>query len=469
MNKSHPLSASACVLMLAFHVCVSLPRAGAQQTGSLNDLDYHLHFDPADMAFEIADPLNRLLIIEESGNLSSWATVGSIKVTNTHEMASFTPTMMSHAQAFYRIRYDANAQPANTEALILDLPETPFNYANIALPPHLTTPQVQNDDNTPEDNPITNEGATLGRVLFYDKRFSINNTISCASCHHQDKAFTDGVQFSVGFAGGLTGRNLMSLTNARFYRRGSFFWDERAPTLEFQSTQPTQDPVEMGSSFPDVINEIASEPYYQTLFADAFPGDPSPISRDNVERALAQFMRSMVSYQSKFDIGFPTGFTNFTPQEEAGRQLFFNNPPQPGHIDCSSCHGSVNFVQPVPRNNGLDAVTTDPGFAAVTGRAQDEGRFKMASLRNVELSGPYMHDGRFVTLEEVIEFYSTGIQLHPNLNGRLRVNGAPGGPPPGPPLRPNYSPAEVAALVAFLKTLTDTNFTTDPRWSDPFR
>jgi cytochrome c peroxidase len=453
----------------------SMSELRGQSEPALGDFSYEFQFDETSglpMEFDIADPLNRSLTIEQTVDFNTWTPFASIKVTNTFKLALFTPDVISHPTAFYRFAYDAAAQVPNSEATVLDLPATPFNYANIVLPAHLLTPQVQNDDNTPVDNPITDEGATLGRVLFYDKRFSINNTISCASCHHQDKGFTDGVQFSVGFEGGLTGRNSMSLANARFYQRGRFFWDERAPTLEFQTSQPTQDAVEMGSSFPEVIIEIAAEPYYQTLFEAAFPEDAEP-SQANMERAIAQFIRSMVSYESKWDVGVPINFANFTPQEELGRQLFFNSPPQAGHINCALCHETQNFVQPVPRNNGLDLVTTDAGFAGVTGRPQDEGRFKMASLRNVELTGPYMHDGRFDTLEEVVLFYSNGIQLHPNLNGRLRVNGfpppGPSDPPPGPPLAPNYTPSEAAALVAFLKTLTDTNFTTDPRWSDPFK
>ncbi len=439
---------------------------------TLDDLDFEFRFSSESMEFDITDPRNRLLTIEETVDFKTWTPMASVKVSNTFKVAAFTPNLVSHPTAYYRIKVDTEAQVPNSEEVILDLPEVPFNYANIVLPAHLQTPQVQNDDNTPEDNPITDEGATLGRVLFYDKRFSANNTISCASCHHQDKGFTDGVQFSTGFEGGLTGRNSMSLANARFYQRGRFFWDERAPTLEFQTSQPTQDPVEMGSSFPEVINEIAAEPFYQTLFAAAFPEDPTP-SQANMEKAIAQFIRSMVSYQSKWDAGVPVNFSNFTNREEQGRQLFFNDPPLTGHINCASCHSTQNFVQSVPRNNGLDLLTTDPGFAGVTGRPQDEGRFKMASLRNVELTGPYMHDGRFETLEEVVQFYSNGIQAHPNLNGRLRENGfpppGPGDPPPGPPLAPNYTQAETRALVAFLETLTDTNFTTDPRWSDPFK
>lgn len=447
--------------------CLVLPGVLAQSGSVLDDLffEYRLGTAPGGgpmHEFDIEDPLNRLLSVEESTNLIDWTEVGSFKITNTFVAVSHTPPFPGHPKVFYRIVDDPASQVPNSEANILNLPATPFNYANIVLPAHLQAAVVQNQDNTPAGNPTTDEGATLGRVLFYDKRFSINNTIACASCHEQDKAFADGREFSVGFEGGLTGRNSMGLSNARFYPNGRFFWDERADTLEEQTSQPIQDAVEMGSQFPDVITEIAAEPYYQTLFAGAFPADPVP-SRENMENAIAQFVRSMVTYESKYDAGVPIGFSNFTAEEELGRQLFTNTVPGRRAINCQRCHQNDNFVQPQPRNNGLDLVTTDPGFGAVTGNPGNDSEFKSNSLRNIELTGPYMHDGRFETLEEVVEFYSTDVQAHPNLHPRL-INNAT-----GQVLQPNYTQAEIDALVAFLNTLTDTNFTTDPRWSDPFK
>ncbi len=443
-------------------------KAQAQNAALLDDLYYEYSMDMGipEVSIDIADPLNRLLSMEESTDLVNWAPLGTFKVTNTNVFVAHTPDFAGHPTVFYRITHDTENQVPNTEANILDLPATPFNYANIVLPTHLNVTAVQSIDNTPVANPITDAGATLGRVLFYDRRFSINNTISCASCHHQDKGFTDGVQFSVGFEGGLTGRNSMSLAMSRFYNRGAFFWDERAPTLEFQSTQPTRDPVEMGSSFPEVANEIAVEPYYQTLFAEAFPASPTP-TEANIQLAIAQFIRSMVSYQSKYD-QVRGGTATFTAEEELGRQIFVNNPNRGGNaVNCAACHATDVFVQRTPRNNGLDSVTgpgDDQGFGAVSGNAGDIGRFKMASLRNVELTGPYMHDGRFDTLEEVVQFYSTDIQGHVNVDRRLTQ----GQGNTGPPRTPDYTAAESAALVAFMKTLTDTSFTSDPRWSDPF-
>jgi cytochrome c peroxidase len=407
---------------------------------------------------DVSDPQNRVLKVEESEDLEDWTTIGSYKVTNTAMLFEQVPM---HPRFFYRFTPDPEGQVTNSISNILDLPETPYDYESILLPPHLQVAEVQDADNTPVTNPITNEGATLGRVLFYDKRLSISNTISCASCHQQDRAFSDRERLSRGFAGGLTGRNSMGLSMARFYARGAFFWDERAATLEEQTTEPIEDAVEMGSQFPDVATELSTEPYYQTLFAEAFPEDPV-VDQDNIQRALSQFIRSMVSYESKYD-RVQSGTSSFTAEEELGRQLFFNDPLRgPGSINCASCHQTDNFAQPNPLNNGLDLTTTDAGLGAVTGDANDDGKFKVGSLRNIELTAPYMHDGRFNTLEEVIEFYSTDVQAHPNLARQLRLG------PGGGPRTPNYTQEEIDALVAFLKTLTDTYFTTSPLWSDPF-
>ena len=333
------------------------------------------------------------------------------------------------------------------------LPDTPYEYANVVLPAHFNTPQLNNIDNTPNNNPITNEGATLGRVLFYDKRLSANNTVACASCHQQANGFSDPATLSRGFEGGLTGRNSMGLANARYFQPGRFFWDERAASLEAQTLMPIQDSVEMGLTLTELENKVATEAYYPPLFEAAF-GTPD-VSSERISLALAQFVRSMVSSQSKFDQGVATNFNNFTPQENLGRQLFN------GRGRCDVCHITAAFVAPNARNNGLDAVSTDNGLGDVTGNPADNGKFKVPSLRNIARTAPYMHDGRFETLAEVIRFYNNGVQNHPNLDPALRG-------PNGQPRRLNLNPNEQAALVAFLETLTDNNFMTDPKFSNPF-
>lgn len=346
------------------------------------------------------------------------------------------------------------------------LPATAFDYAGPAttgLPAHLANlqgPGGLRADNTPAGNPITNAGATLGRVLFYDKRLSANDTVSCGSCHQQARGFSDPARLSVGFAGGLTARHAMGLVDAKFYARGRFFWDERAATLEDQVLQPIQNATEMGMALPALEAKLAALPYYPALFQAAF-GSPA-VTSDRISKALAQFIRAMVSTQSKYDRAFQGGPPNFpavfTTQELHGLQLFAGGSVAPGRtLRCDACHGTPAQIAAQPENNGLDAVVTDAGAGG--------GRFKVPSLRNVALRAPYMHDGRFATLDEVIEHYSTGVKDSPNLSPQLRT---PPGPNGGQAVRFNLSAEEKAALRAFLETLTDTAIGSDPKFSDPF-
>ncbi|WP_075341764.1 cytochrome-c peroxidase [Tenacibaculum agarivorans] len=342
---------------------------------------------------------------------------------------------------------------------ILNLPESPFNYANIELPNSFLNNLVRDEDNTPNNNPITDHGATLGRVLFYDTNLSKNNTISCASCHVQANGFSDPNQFSTGFEGGLTARNSMGLANARFYDNGRFFWDERAESLEDQTLMPVQDLVEMGLTLPELENKLAQEDYYNQLFTNAF-GDEI-ITSERVALALSQFIRSMVSYESKFDEGLAQvnniadNFPNFTASENMGKTLFMSNRTQ-----CFQCHNTTVFVGDAPRNIGLDPTITDEGLGGVTENPNDLGKFKVPSLRNIELTAPYMHDGRFTSLAAVIEHYDNGVQNNPNLDNRLRRgNGV---------RRLNLSDAEKQSLIDFLLTLTDNNFINDEKYGDPF-
>ncbi|MBC7874266.1 MAG: c-type cytochrome [Ferruginibacter sp.] len=356
--------------------------------------------------------------------------------------------------------------PVDPVAAVLNLPSTSFNYANPALPAYFTTPQMINQDNTQTSNPITNEGATLGRVLFYDKSLSINNTIACASCHKQASAFSDPVVKSTGFNGGLTGRNSMSLINAKYYFSERFFWDERANILEDQVTMPIQDLVEMGMTLPALEIKLRNLAYYPILFKKAF-GD-TIVTTERIQRSIAQFIRSIISYRSKYDAGrttFPVNpgpppnavFPNFTAQENRGKEIFLS--PAGG---CAPCHGSEAFVAGISHNNGLDLVTTDPGASVSTSNPAFESHFKVTSLRNVELTAPYMHDGRFTSLEQVVEHYSTGVKNHPTLSPQLRL-------PNGQPRLANLTPQDKAALVAFLKTLTDATVATDVKYSNPFK
>jgi len=356
----------------------------------------------------------------------------------------------------------ATLAPAATDGLPVPvLPAATLAYADarVAIPLHIRQPVpgvpagVFPGDNTPPGNPVTDAGATLGRVLFYDRRLSVNNRVSCASCHQQRFGFGDTARLSRGFAGALTARRSMALGFARLYPNGRFFWDERAATLEAQVLQPIQDAGEMGLTLEALLERLRATPYYAPLFTAAF-GTPE-VTTDRVSRALAQFVRALLPVASRFDQAFagapgaPNFAAVFTPQEQQGEQLYR------GRAGCARCHGQAAQVMVAPSNNGLDAAPADTG----AGR----GRFKAPALRNVAVRAPYMHDGRFRTLEEVVAFYDTGVQAGAGTDPRL-LQGGPG----GAPVRLGLTAAERAALVAFLRTLTDDAFLADPRFADPF-
>jgi cytochrome c peroxidase len=352
------------------------------------------------------------------------------------------------------------AGPTVASALTIDLNVLP-NYANPVLPRFYDATLTSN---TPANNPVTDRGATLGRVLFYDKNLSINNAVSCSSCHQQAAGFADNQRFSMGFDGGLvTGAHSMRVVNSRFYAPGSMFWDKRAATLEAQATQPIQNAVEMGfdaahGGFAAVITKLSALPYYRELFTWVY-GDAT-VTEDRVQRAIAQFERSIVSTQSRFDVAYGTAFNanqpqrgllnafpGFSAEEERGKQLFVQGVGQ-GGAGCAACHVPPSFALAAnSRSNGLDAGETRI--------------FKSPALKHVAGGGPYMHDGRFATLQQVVAFYNNGIQNGPALDNRLR-NG-------NNPQRLNLSAADQAALVAFMRTLDDPILASDPKFSDPFR
>lgn len=341
----------------------------------------------------------------------------------------------------------------------LSLPSTPYGYADNRnpYPRHIIDPNTLGNvafaDNTPANNPITDFGATLGRVLFYDKQLSRNRTTSCGSCHLQQNGFSDPNRFSRGLNGGLTDRHSMGIASSRYYPNGRFFWDERAATLEAQVLQPIQNSVEMDLTLNEAVNRVSSTPFYKKLFLDAFGSEQ--VTSDRISRALAQFIRSIVSYRTKFDScfdanGVPHFQQTLTAQEFLGLRLF---QPIQGFPDisrgCNRCHVAASQISTQARNNGLDLNT--PGG----------GRFKSPSLRNIALRAPYMHDGRFATLRDVVEFYDHGVQNNTFLDPILRGQN-------GQPRRLNLSENEKQALVVFMGTLTDEGLRTDPKFSDPF-
>lgn len=370
------------------------------------------------------------------------------------------------------------------------LPAMLLDYSH-DLPQHFRVQGVTNSDNTPEDNHISDAGATLGRVLFYDKRLSQNGTVACASCHIGSDGFSDPEQFSEGFDGGATGRNSMPLINIAYYRNGTMFWDQRADTLEDQVLMPIQDSVEMGLTLDELVERVGAADYYAPLFEDAF-GD-GEVTNDRISRALAQFVRSIVSYRSRWDEGIAAAdgditadFENYTAQENLGKEIFFglDNPDSRGR--CAACHMPNNPLAPAnnggpprdnlalfqlarPTDNGLPDAT-DEGIGGVTGQQNQIGAFKSPTLRNIAQTGPYMHDGSLQTLGDVVDFYNMGIQDTPNLDPVLRAGGpgGPGGPGGGAAIQMNLTRDQRDALVAFLETLTDETLATDARFSNPF-
>jgi len=328
----------------------------------------------------------------------------------------------------------------------------PTTFVPDSPPPGLGFPNLP----WPQDNPPSVEGVALGKRLFFDKTLSLDYTVSCASCHHPNRAFSDTVVYSKGIGGALGKFNAMPLFNLLWANR--FFWDGRSPNLRDQVLQPIQDPVEMHLSLGQALGRLSGDQAYRVAFGKAF-GDES-ITIQRLQWALEQYLLSLTSYRSRFDLS-RMGLANLTPSEQRGFDLFMREYSAPGSgrpvgADCFHCHGTALFTNRSFENNGLDSVLK-PGFQVVTGLASDRGKFKTPSLRNVGLTAPYMHDGRFATLEEVVEHYNSGVQSSSTLNANLRVQN--GG------LR--LSPQDKADLVAFLQSLTDTTLALNPHFVAP--
>ncbi|MBX2965144.1 MAG: hypothetical protein KF845_03295 [Cyclobacteriaceae bacterium] len=350
----------------------------------------------------------------------------------------------------------------------LDLPKTPYTYSN---------------------DTVNNYVATLGRVLFYDKQLSINNSVSCASCHKQELAFADNVKFSKGFENRLTNRNSMPIqdlspgfsislfngitSNSITFTTniavdpaltifagsgGTFlFWDGRESNLREMVLKPIGNHVEMGiRDMKDLETKLAKVPYYAGLFQDAF-GSPE-ITSEKIGRALSAFLFSITTTNTRFDMA-SRGQAQLTALELAGQALFTTT------YECNACHqvqAPHGYVFAGAFSNiGLDAQDTDDGRGGVTHQNADVGSFKIPSLRNVALTAPYMHDGRFETLDEVIEHYSGGMANNPNLDPRLREGDAP--------MRMDIPKYDKEAIIAFLNTLTDHKMTRDEKFSNPFK
>ena len=339
------------------------------------------------------------------------------------------------------------------QATFLDLPEKPADYFGFAG--------------------INNNLPELGRVLFYDKSLSVNNAVSCGSCHKQVYGFADNAALSHGFDNQLTARNSMPIQNLNFglmvdINRGislvpsfqKLFWDGREHDLNIMVLRPILNHIEMGiSDTEELAKKLKTIPYYKPLFKKAF--DSEEITSQKISEALAWFLRSITSRNTKLDKSFFGSGAQLSALEVNGKNLFVTK------YNCNSCHrvedpnGYAVFGGGFS-NIGLNEIYTDEGLAKVTHNSTDVGKFKIPSLRNVALTAPYMHDGRFETLDEVVDHYSNSIVSHPNLDFRLRdINGQV--------RRMDISELEKKAIVAFLNTLTDFQVVTDPKFASPFK
>ena len=341
---------------------------------------------------------------------------------------------------------------SNSNPSIATIPYTPTPY-RIQEPSYFVKLQV------PDNNQLTVEGIALGRHLFYDPILSRDSTISCASCHQQDKSFSDGLALSEGVDGRRTKRSAMPIINLAYHYK-NFFWDGRTKTLEEQALEPIIDTLEMDFNWESVEERLQQHVDYPFYFRKAFGiENPPEITKELTAKAIAQFERSMVSYNSKYD-RVVRAEAEYTEEEFRGHQIFFDADEE--HIptgECAHCHTEPLFTNLEFFNNGiqlaedLDAFK-DEGRGEVTNYYYDKGKFKTPTLRNIALTAPYMHDGRFQTLEEVIDHYISGGHFTINVSPNVR--------------QLKLTEADKKALIAFLHCLTDSTFIEEERFSDPF-
>lgn len=312
----------------------------------------------------------------------------------------------------------------------------------------------------PADNPTTKEGVHLGRLLFYEKKLSAGNSISCESCHLQKLAFTDGKALSRGADGSLTTRSSMSLANLLWVR--NFFWDGRSPNLEQQAAFPLTNVHEMGQPLEESAAKLRQTALYPPLFKAAFGSDI--VTSDHILKALAQFERTLISADSKYD-RYLAGIYQPTAQEIRGMALFQNAPNPQKRIrgaNCEHCHGGVKTFKELFHNNGLDSIFSDNGRRNFTNQAEDTGRFRVPTLRNIMLTAPYMHDGRFQRIEQVLNHYNEHIRESETLSSFLKdVSNEANGK------KLMLTKSEKTDIISFLSMLTDSTFITNPEFSNP--
>ena len=312
---------------------------------------------------------------------------------------------------------------------------------------------------SPEDNPLTFDGIRLGQHLFYDPILSGDSTQSCASCHFPEQAFTDGKAVSIGIDGIAGKKSSMSLVNLAFINSG-FFWDGRSPNLEHQAALPVEDEIELHNDWGDVENKLRKHEDYPALFRKAFGiKNTIEISKDLATKAIAQFERIIISADSKYD-RVQQGLEQYTDLELMGEGLFFDDDPDLPDAECSHCHNAPMMTSDDFFNNGLqegdgNLQFPDNARGLITGNIADNGKFKATTLRNITLTAPYMHDGRFETLDEVLEHYNSG--GHPSLNKDPLIRDL------------KLSPIHLEALKAYMNTFTDTSYLQNPLVINPFK
>ncbi len=350
----------------------------------------------------------------------------------------------------------SNDNMADPDPDLKDLTHIPYNPQPYQLNIPASFPRMD----IPVDNPLTVEGVKLGRFLFYDPILSIDNTISCSSCHLPEANFSDNRSFSIGVDGKKTTRSSMTLLNVGFNNRG-LFWDGRVITLEEQAALPIEDPNEMNNTWEEVIQRLSQHEFYPDMFRKAFGiQNTKGISKDLATKAIAQFERIMISSgKSKYD-RVEMGLDVYTDLELLGRDLFFDDNQDVPDAECNHCHSVPLISANDYFNNGLDKSETltefkDLGRGAITGILADNGRFRTTSLRNIRFSAPYMHDGRFQTLEEVVDFYNAGGERAPNKDPLLRPLG--------------LTEDHKKALIAFIETMSDVDFISNPDLQNPFK
>jgi len=319
----------------------------------------------------------------------------------------------------------------------------------------------------PPDNELTNDGVLLGRHLFFDPILSADSTMSCSSCHLQNGAFTDNLKVSTGIDGIAGVRNSMTLMNL-IYNPNGFFWDGRSATLEEQALLPVEDPIEMHNNWDDLIEKLKCHDDYPTMFRRAFGiTNKAEITKELAAKAISQFERTLISSGNSF---FAKAYLRqedfFSDSELRGFDIFFDTKPELPDGQCGHCHTIPLLTENEFRNNGLDEAENfedfaDKGLGAFTGNKFENGKFRTPTLFNWEFNAPYMHDGRFATIDEVLDHYISGIKESPTKDALMENH--------DDPTQIDYiDDNHRADLLAFLKTLTDTSFINDPRYSNPF-